>query len=125
IKWVGNLESPGWGGVSHVTASSVLLAHSTADARTGGTSAQSELEYLDISDPGGAIVPRGKITVNGMIQGWGADNGRWNLDFADGKTAHMVGCAGQTYCDGVSGYVVSTVDFSNPDAPALRSELDV
>ena len=44
---------------------------------------------------------------------------------ADGKTAHMVGCGGQNYCDGVSGYVVSTVDFTNPDAPALRSELDL
>jgi hypothetical protein len=125
IKSVGHLEYDGWGGVFHVTASSVLLAHNAGDARTG-TSARTELEYLDISDPGGAIVPRGKITVNGMIQGWGADNGRWNLDFADGKTAHMVGCAGQSYyCDGVSGYVVSTVDFSNPDAPALRSELDL
>ena len=38
--------------------------------------------------------PRGDARrSNGHVQGWGADNGRWNLDFADGKTAHVVGCA--------------------------------
>ena len=82
---------------------------------------QTELLYLDISDPGGQIVQRGSLTVAGLVQGWGADNGRWNLDFADGQTAHVVGCAaGQWgYCDGTSGYILSTADFSNPDAPVL------
>ena len=88
---------------------------------------QTELLYLDISDPGGQIVQRGSLTVAGQVQGWGADNGRWNLDFADGKIAHVVGCAGGTYgyCDGTSGYILSTADFSNPDAPTLTSQLGI
>ena len=125
IKQISKLDYPGWGGIFHVTASAVLLAHdknATDYTKPGLT----ELEYLDISDPGGAILPRGRITVEGRVQGWGADNGRWNLDFADGKTAHIVACAGPYWgCYGTGGYVVSTVDFSNPAAPKLASELDV
>ena len=70
---------------------------------------------------------RGSLTVAGQVQGWGADNGRWNLDFADGKTAHVVGCAAGTYgyCDGTSGYILSIADFSNPDAPTLASQLGI
>ena len=30
--------------------------------------------------------------MNGAVTGWGPDNGRWNLDFADGVTAHALGC---------------------------------
>jgi hypothetical protein len=61
------------------------------------------------------------------VQGWGADNGRWNLDFADGQTAHVVGCAAGSwgYCDGTSGYILSIADFSNPDAPVLASQLTI
>ena len=56
------------------------------------------------------------------VQGWGADNGRWNLDFADGITAHAIGMPYDNN-SGQDGYVLSTVDFTNPDAPALDSEL--
>jgi hypothetical protein len=120
IASVGKQVFTGYSGIFNVTPNSILLAHDP-----GTQQAQTELLYLDISDPAGAIVKRGSITVDGRAQGWGADNGRWNLDFADGKTAHVVGCAGGQYgCDG-SGYLLDTVDFSNPDAPVLRSKLAI
>jgi hypothetical protein len=121
IQAVGKQTFPGYSGVFNVTPNSILLAHDAPDA-TGST----ELLYLDISDPNGAIVPRGALSVDGRVEGWGADNGRWNLDFADGKLAHVVGCAtNSTWCDGNSGYVVSTVDFTNPDAPVAKKPLHI
>lgn len=120
IAAVGSVVFAGYSGIFNVTPTSILLAHDP-----GAQQAATELLYLDISDPAGAIVKRGAITVDGRAQGWGADNGRWNLDFADGKTAHLIGCAGGQYgCDG-SGYLLDTVDFSNPDAPTLSSKLSI
>jgi hypothetical protein len=92
---------------------------------------RTKLLYLDISDPAGQIVQRGSIVVNGAAQGWGADNGRWNLDFSDGKTARVIGCLamtfgyGYSYCGDNSSYVLSIADFSNADAPVLSAELDI
>jgi hypothetical protein len=127
IQSVGKVSFPGYTGVFNVTPNSILLAHDTAPAASGASSNQTELLYLDISDPGGNIVQRGSLVVNGQVQGWGADNGRWNLDFADGKTAHVVGCAAGAYgyCDGTSGYVLSIGDFTNPDAPTLSGVLTI
>ena len=91
---------------------------------------RTELLYLDISDPAGKIVQRGSLLVNGEAQGWGADNGRWNLDFSDGKTARVIGCLATyqfygSYCSDTSSYVLSIADFSNPDAPVLSAELTI
>src|SRR5207248_11176174 len=74
--------------------------------------------------PNGRIVQRGSLTVAGEINGWGADNGRWNLDFADGKTAHAIGENWNNYYNQQS-YTLSTVDFTNPDAPVLDSALTI
>ncbi len=115
IQPVGSVRFDGFTGVFNVTPNSIMLA-SAAD------SGQTSLLYLDISDPAGAIVKRGSLLVDGMVNGWGADNGRWNLDFADGKTAHVIGQR-YGYYDG--GYELSTVDFSNPDAPVLESALQI
>ena len=120
ITAVGHTEFPGYAGVFNVTPSSILLAHQKGDYGTN----QSELVYLDISDPAGAIVQRGSLTVDGTVQGWGADNGRWNLDFADGKTAHVIGQRWNNQT-GQQGYTLSTADFANPDAPRLASALDI
>jgi hypothetical protein len=125
INQVSSMSFAGYSGIFNVTPNSILLAHDAA-AGTNQPQLQTQLDYLDISDPAGKIVQRGSITVNGRADGWGADNGRWNVDFADGKTAHVVGCAGQTYyCDGMSGYILATADFTNPDAPKLASELTI
>jgi hypothetical protein len=128
IRGVDSYVAPGQGGIFNVTASSIMLASNElgpADpigyqASTGRT----ELRYLDISDPGGIIAERGTAYVGGSIQGWGADNGRWNLDFADGQTAHAIACSGD-YCSSGGGLVLSTVDFTNPDTPQILSTLNI
>ncbi len=126
---VGYQKFPGTGGVFNVTANSILLATNvTSDATKSNNydpAGKTSLQYVDISDPAGAIKLRGAITVNGAVTGWGPDNGRWNLDFADGLTAHALGC-GDAYCGGVTDqYLLSTVDFTNPDAPTLQSSLAI
>ncbi|MGH7268815.1 MAG: beta-propeller domain-containing protein, partial [Polyangiaceae bacterium] len=106
-----------------------MLAHPDLPATDGGyvVPTQSDLQYLDISDPGGQIVERGTLQVGGVVDTSGPDSGRWNLDFADGKTAHLIACAsGQYGCGGANGsYVLSTADFSAPDAPKLDSALSI
>jgi hypothetical protein len=120
---VNQLRFDGFNGVFNVTPNAIMLASSGTTAVPGGASnSQTSLLYLDISDPAGAIVKRGSLSVAGQVNGWGADNGRWNLDFADGKTAHVIGQASYDYN---GGYTLSTVDFSNPDAPVLDSALAV
>jgi hypothetical protein len=135
IRAVGSVTFPGFSGVFNVTPNAIMLAHAVDTTMTIGgtadagaltkTTNQTELLYLDISDPAGQIVKRGSLRVAGQVQGWGADNGRWNLDFSDGQTAHVVACGAGMYgyCDGTSGYILSIADFSNPDAPALASQV--
>jgi hypothetical protein len=115
ITPVGSVHYDGFTGVFNVTPTSILLAS------TGGSQDLTSLLYLDISDPNGVMVPRGSLTVEGAVNGWGADNGRWNLDFADGKTAHVIGQAYSYLGD----YTLSTADFSNPDHPTLSSALRI
>jgi len=124
----GSYRLPGQGGIFNVTASSILLAHNAlGPADSNGYQAASgstELVYIDISDPQGTIVVRGNLSFPGYIQGWGADNGRWNLDFADGKTAHALAC-GQAYCGSEQALVLATADFSEPDHPLLSSAVAI
>jgi hypothetical protein len=125
IQQIASKTYAGYGGVFNVTPSSIMLAHPVAPAQPNlPPPAKTTLQYLDISDPAGNIVERGTIDVAGDIQGWGADNGRWNLDFSDGKIAHVIGCAGGNYGCG-SGYILAIADFTNPDAPKLDSELAI
>jgi hypothetical protein len=124
IQQIASKTYAGYGGVFNVTPNSIMLAHPVAPAQPNlPPPAKTTLQYLDISDPAGNIVERGSIQVAGDIQGWGADNGRWNLDFADGKTAHVIGSSGGNYS--CSSYVLATADFSNPDQPLLDSELSI
>ncbi len=127
VATVTSYNLSGQGGVFNVTPSSILLAHSTATTDVNGNqtpTGNTELVYLDITDPNGTIHPRGALSFPGFVQGWGADNGRWNLDFADGKTAHALACA-TAYCDVNQALVLATADFTNPDAPALASTLQI
>ncbi len=121
IRQVSSKTFPGYSGIFNVTQNAIMLAHQTPSTNnTGAAPAKTDLEYLDISDPAGSIVERGKITVDGNVEGWGADNGRWNLDFADGRTAHVLG----TSSNG-SGYILATVDFTNADAPVAMMPLSI
>jgi len=128
VSEVGYQEFNGSGGVFNVTANSIMLAFqhqtSTSDPDDGDAT-QTDLQYVDISDPGGAIALRGKITVNGVVSGWGPDNGRWNLDFADGQNAHALGCATEYCGDQTDAYLLQTVSFANPDAPTLTSTMPI
>ncbi len=148
-------EVPGYSAIFNVTANSILFAHdivpeTPADPATpikdpagsggaagtgtatmmgtGGAVASpaptAALDYLDITDPGGTITLRGSLAFQASIQGWGTDNGRWNLDFADGKVAHLFAWADQNR-GGQNNYALVTADFSNPDAPVLKSRLNV
>lgn len=128
IEAIDSYDVPGYGGVFNVTPTSIMLASAVltnADTNGFGIDTQtSELRYLDISDPAGQIIERGKVVVGGSVQSWGADNGRWNLDFADGKLAHAVGRTFAYNGNGNSnGLVLSTADFSNPDQPVVTGTL--
>jgi len=95
IKAVNSRTYAGYGGVFNVTPNAIMLAHpDTPAAGDAGyvTPTKTDLQYLDISDPNGQIAERGTLQVDGVIDTSGADNGRWSLDFADGKTAHVIGC---------------------------------
>ncbi|HLK40182.1 MAG TPA: beta-propeller domain-containing protein, partial [Polyangiaceae bacterium] len=124
ITAVSSKTYAGYGAVFNVTPSSIMLAHPAPPGDSGVAPAQTVLQYLDITDPNGAIAERGSITVDGAVEGWGPDNGRWNLDFADGKTAHTIGSL-DTYASSGSNFVLATADFSNPDAPVLDSTLPI
>ncbi len=114
----------GYSGVINVNADSIMLAHDLDDdGDIYDAAGTSELQYINIADPGGKIVLGGKMQVPGDITGWGADNGRWNLDFADDKTAHVLTATGGS--NGTGGYTLSTVDFSSPSAPAMKSTLAI
>jgi hypothetical protein len=119
------------GSIFNVTDVSIMLASTHAPGDGGCVPpTQTDLTYLDITDYGGAIVQRGTITVNGIASGWGADNGRWNLDFADKFHAHVIGTATNNsyyygYGSTTNSYLLETADFTNPDAPTLSSELSI
>ncbi|MEI9935924.1 MAG: beta-propeller domain-containing protein [Pseudomonadota bacterium] len=124
----GSYRLAGQGGIFNVTANSILLAHNALGPKDQNgyqaPSGSTELVYIDISDPEGTIAPRGSLSFQGYIQGWGADNGRWNLDFADGKTAHALAC-GQSYCGSDQALLLATADFSQPDQPTLSSAVSI
>jgi hypothetical protein len=132
VKQMGEKRFDGSGGVFYVNSDSIMLAHDVMQTVTTSDgysyeqpTGQTDLQYVDISDPAGSIRLRGDLIVDGRVQGWGADNGRWNLDFADDHYAHAFGCSG-TYCGATgSNYVLATVDFGNPDAPVLASSLSI
>jgi hypothetical protein len=130
IAAVDRKEAPGYGGIFNVTPTSIMFAHDVVAPVPGATyqqpTNQAALDYLDISDPGGKIVLKGEARFPGNLADWGTDNGRWNLDFADGKTAHLLARSlMQDPNGGQLGYELVTADFTDPNAPAVVSTLQI
>lgn len=125
IEAKGHEEFTGYSGVFNVTDSAIIMAHDTSDYTTGQYSSTSELQYVDIHDAGGSISLRGTMQVKGNIQGWGADNGRWNLDFADKRYAHVLTQAPYNGNPNGLSYVLTTVDWLDPNAPLKTSEFNI
>jgi hypothetical protein len=121
VRAIDTYDVPGNSGIFNVTPNAILLA-SDVPQSNGAPSGATALQYLDISDPGGRIAVRGTATVSGYAQPYGADNGRWTLDFADDHYAHVV-TSTAAYSNG--DLVISTADFGNPDAPVVTGTLSV
>jgi hypothetical protein len=125
IEAKGHEEFTGYSGVFNVTDSAIMMAHDTSNYNNGQPSATTELQYVDITDAGGAITLRGTQQVKGSIQGWGADNGRWNLDFADKRYSHVLTQGPYNGGQSGPGYVLTTVDWLNANAPVKTSEFNI
>ncbi|MBX3220675.1 MAG: beta-propeller domain-containing protein [Labilithrix sp.] len=125
----GTKEFDGYSGAFNVTSSEILMAHDIlADDGSGQKrpTGKSAIDYIGLSELDGRIMPMGTFEVDGLLNGWSADNGRWNIDL-DGTTASVITCAGADYgyCNGQGGYKLTTVDFSNPAAPQKIASLDI
>lgn len=116
----------GYSGAFNVTSAAIVLAHDVVDPNTKQPTGKAAVEWIDIQDLGGAIVPKGSIEVDGLLQGWSADNGRWNVNL-DGTTAEVLTCAASQYgyCNGQQGYNLTTLDFSDPAAPKALGKLAI
>ncbi|HVJ94862.1 MAG TPA: beta-propeller domain-containing protein, partial [Labilithrix sp.] len=128
-KLNGTKEFDGYSGAFNVTSDAILLAHDVlADGQNGYKQAtgKSALDFIAFSQSDGSIVPMGTATVDGTLNGWSADNGRWNIDL-DGSTASVLTCSTSPYgyCDGQGGYRLTTIDFSNPSDPKQLAALDI
>ena len=123
VQKMGERSYAGWSGVINVTSKAILLAHDATEP--GNTVPKTQLTYIDISDAAGSIAERGSLIVPGRLQGWGPDSGRWNLDFADGRTAHLLACGAGWCGNNLSPYVLTTVDFSSADSPVRVSGLQL
>jgi hypothetical protein len=122
----GTKEYDGFSGTFNVTATAILLAHDIRDGATEQPTGKIALDFVDISNPAAGIAPKGSIQVDGLLEGWAPDNGRWNIDF-DGKHAAVIACDATQYgyCTGESGYTLSTVDFTDANAPTKTASLAI
>lgn len=116
----------GYSGAFNVTDSTIVLAHDVTDPTSKQPTGKASVEWIDITDLSGAITPKGSFEVDGLLQGWSADNGRWNVNL-EGTTAEVLTCAASQYgyCNGQEGYNLTTVDFTNPSTPALKGKLAI
>ena len=129
---VNSVSYPGYQGAFNVTVDTIVLAHDVASDPSqpySAPSGKSKLEFLDISDPGGKIVTKSSLAVDGSFSGWGTDAGRWNVDYnEDTHIGHVLTCGqsnGGWYCGGDNPTILSTVDYTNPAIPLIRSELSI
>ncbi len=107
----------GYAGAFFVSASNIVFARTVLEQ----DQAKTELVYIDISDPNGAIARRGSIRVSGSITEFGTDNSRFNLDFSDGRHARLV-----TKNPNASGvFTLHVVDFVDPNLPIAVGTLPI
>lgn len=129
-KTIGTKEYDGYAAAFNVTSKSIVFAHDIPKDPAqpwGPSSGKTRVDLIDIQDPNGVISVKSGFDVNGSFQGWGTDNGRWNIDFSGERYARVLTCdfGGQGYCASQSPYVLSTVDFQNPQSPVLSSSLSI
>ncbi len=129
-KLNGTKEFDGYSGAFNVTPTEILMAHDILVDGPNGykqPTGKSAIDYIAFSQVDGSIVPMGTFEVDGLLNGWSADNGRWNVDL-DGTTASVITCSSAEYgyCNGgQGGYKLTTVDFTNPAAPQKLASLDI
>lgn len=124
VHTAGERVWPGYSGIFNVSADAIVMAHAVTSPDGSWSGDASQIEYVDISDPAGAIRVRGTARIDGQIQGWGANNGRFNIDF-DGRYVRALSMQyDRTGSTGVH-YRLSTLDAQNPDALTSVSTMDV
>ncbi len=102
-------EFDGYSGAFKVTSNEILMEHDVlADGPQGSKppTGKSAIDYFAFSQLDGALLPMGTFEVDGLLSGWSAYNGRWNIDL-DGTTASIITCAGAD-----SGYCVKELTLA-------------
>ena len=123
VRSTGERVWAGYSGIFNVSVDAILMAHAAANPDGSWASDASQVDYVDISDPNGTITVRGSQRIAGQIQGWGANNGRFNIDY-DGRYVRTLSLQ-NTYGSGTNSYHLTTVDARDPDHLALVSQADL
>jgi uncharacterized secreted protein with C-terminal beta-propeller domain len=107
IAKVDEVEVPGYGNLIQATPEAIYVATYDWSENSG----QTNIQYIDISDAAGTIVPRGRIAVPGYL----AD--RFKMDEFEGVLRVVT----NTWWPAREVYV-TTVDLANPDALAVLGQ---
>jgi hypothetical protein len=126
-------EFDGSSGAFNVSSNALLLAHDlyTSPTSQGGQmpTGKAQIDFIAFDQATGGFSAPSSIQVDGQLQGWGADNGRWNIDYdPDTKVGAAITCGVSPYgyCSGgTDGYNLTTLDFSDPALPKTLGTLHV
>ena len=125
-------EMDGASGAFNVSANALLLAHdiyTPATPPNGSTpTGKAQIDFIAFDQATGGFSAPASIQVDGMLNGWSADNGRWNIDYDPvTKVGAAFTCAASSYgyCSGTDGYNLTTLDYSTPSAPKILGSLHI
>ncbi len=137
----GTKEFEGYSGAFNVTSNSIIMAHDQLtgqqkDAKGniinwGQPTGKVAIDYIGFLQMTGGFSAVSTVEVDGLMNGWSADNGRWNIDFdTETKVASVLTCGASQYgyCNGGqdgAGYNLTTIDFTNPDKPAQLGKITI
>jgi hypothetical protein len=130
---IGTKEFDGYSGAFNVTSRAIIMAHDVlVDGPQGykQPTGKAAIDYIAFEPFTGEIVPQGTFEVEGLLNGWSADNGRWNIDFTEG-TASVLTCKASQYGYCMGGgpdggdYKLTTIDFTDPAAPKGLGSIDI